>query len=466
MSPLWIAVIVAAALLLIVTIVAMSRRSSAGIVTSRFGRTARLFLSTVRMSLRLFARRFKSLFISRERREKLEADYHARTAREAFETMGNMKGGLMKLGQIVSFMDESLPQEYREQLSQLQANAPPMDYDVVVRVIRSELGEEPEELFADFDREPLASASIGQVHRARLPDGTDVAVKVQYPGVADAIAADVNNVGMLLSLVTMVLPHVDAAPLVEELRSRMLEELDYVKEADNQRRFKQLFDGHPRIVIPDVYPSHSSERVLTTEYMPGRRFHDFIASATAEEKREAVLAMYRFVFDSIWLHKLFNGDPHPGNYIFLDDGRVAFLDFGAVKDFDPTFMNDFRRLAQLYLGGDKSGYYAHAGKMNIVVPGHEHRVDEDWLWEYSRWFYLPVIDDTDFRFTSEYCKQALQQVFGENMKKLNMPAEYMMLNSISFGLNSILAHLDACENWGRLGRHYYFDGVEPPPSDS
>jgi predicted unusual protein kinase regulating ubiquinone biosynthesis (AarF/ABC1/UbiB family) len=443
-------------LLFVLAYMLTSGRSEAGIVTSRLGRNVRLVAASFRVAGRWVARTLRRLISSQRKRAELEQRYHDETARQVLESMGNMKGALMKLGQIASFMDESLPAPYQEQLAKLQAQAPPMPYEAVAQVIHDELGKEPEALFARFDRTPLAAASIGQVHRARLFDGAEVVVKVQYPGVGAAIAADLANVGVLFAMARVVTPNVDAKPLVEELRSRLLEELDYGLEAEHQELFRRLFADKPHVVIPRVHGKHSSRRVLTTDFVAGRSFYDFVRSATEAEKKQAVLTIREFVFDSLWFHHVFNGDPHPGNYLFLDDGRVAFLDFGCVKRFDPQFIADFQVLNRAYLTGDMDTYFQQFCRMGFVKPGYEAKVDREWLRDYARWFYLPILKDEEFRFTPEYCKQALAQMFGDNMTKLNMPPDYLMLNRITFGLNSILSRLGACENWYRLSMPYYF----------
>ena len=463
--PTWLIFLIAIpaglALLLGGLLLATARPSRAGIVTTRLGRTVRLVASGLRLSGRFIARKARYLVVSRQQREAVDRRYHEETARAIVDSMGQMKGVLMKLGQIVSFMDETLPEAYQG-LRVLQAQAPPMAYDIVAHVIRDDLGRDPELLFETFEREPLAAASIGQVHRATLLDGTRVAVKVQYPGVAEAIRSDLNNYGMLMGMLQVVAPNIDAKPIVDELKARILEEVDYHQEARNQEEMRALFAGHRHIVIPRVVPNRSSARVLTTEYVEGQTFYSFLDSATAAEKRQAVLTLRDFVFDALWHHHVFNGDPHPGNYIFLPDNRIAFIDFGCVKRFDPTFMQDFRVLNRAYLTGDVQGYFAKARDMHFISPGHEHRVTPEWLWDYARWFYLPILEDAEFTFTPEYCKKALGQLFGENMKRLNMPPEYVVLNRITFGLNSILSHLGACENWRRLSKPYYFpDEVDP-----
>ncbi len=439
------------------------RRSAAGITTSRLGRTLRILYDSARMYLRLLRRRLSYLFISAEERARREQEQHDQNAREVLETMGNMKGALMKVGQIASFMDESLPAAYQEQLAKLQSQAPPMSYDTVVRVVVEELGAEPEKLFGYFEETPMAAASIGQVHRARLPTGQDVAVKVQYPGVDAAIAADLDNAGMIIGAIGLVMPNIDAGPIAEEMRERLVEELDYRREAENQERFADMFEGHDDVVVPRVHAAFSSRRVLTSDFVDGIGFYRFLEQATPEQKHRAVLTLRKFVFDSLWYHHAFNGDPHPGNYLFMPDGRIAFLDFGCVKHFDPKFMADFLELNRRYLLGDKDGYFAKACEMQFIRPGYEDRVDRDWLWDYAKWFYMPILrDQQPFRFTPAYCKQALSVLFGENMKLLSMPPEYVMLNRITFGLNSILSRLEACEDWLAMSLPYYFPEGAPP----
>lgn len=433
------------------------RRNAAGIVTSRLGRSARVLGGSLRLTTRHVTRRLRRAFVSAGRRAELDRRAHEQTARQALETMGQMKGALMKLGQIVSFMDESLPEAYQEQLKKLQAQAPPMPYELVARVVREELGKDPEQLFSRFDETPLAAASIGQVHRARLRDGTDVVVKVQYPGVDDAIRADLSNYGMLMAISGTVMPNVDVGPIVRELQERLFEELDYTVEARNQADFRRLFEGHDGIHVPRVFPKLSSRRVLTSELVTGRGFYEFLRDATDAERHRAVLSLRTFVFDSLYLHGIFNGDPHPGNYLFREDGSVAFLDFGCVKRFDPRFITDLRVLNRSYLTGDRDAYFAKCLEMGFIREGHQHKVDRDWLWAYARWFYLPILEgEQPFRFTAEYCRKAVSQIFGENMRLLNMPPEYVMMNRITFGLNSILSRLGACADWRALSLKYFF----------
>src|SRR5262245_30195450 len=221
----------------------------------RLRRTAGAARLTSRAAARWVARRVSEVGRDEQERERLRAEFHLRTAEDVAATMGAMKGAMMKLAQMLSYVDSGLPEAYRETLATLQAAAPPMTYELAAGVVREELGRSPEEAFAWFDPEPLAAASIGQVHAARTHEGREVVVKVQYPGVADAMRADLDNVDLLYRLISTIFPGVDPKPLVAEIRARLGEELDYEIERRNQERFGALYRGHPFIRIPAVLPA-------------------------------------------------------------------------------------------------------------------------------------------------------------------------------------------------------------------
>ncbi len=438
-------------------VLGFGRSNAAGITTSRWGRLMRLWLSTVRLVGRRMLHAVHGVFVGEEKRRALDKARAEAAGKEVLQTMGNMKGALMKLGQIVSFMDDTLPPELQAELRKLQASAPPMPYELVESVIRLELGQAPELAFAELEQQAMAAASIGQVHRAVLPDGTRVAVKVQYPGVDRAIQADLSNYGLLMGAINLMTPTLDAKPIVDELTARLSEELDYQREADNVELFRGLYEGHPQIVVPRVFRAASSRRVLTTELLEGLPFYEFVEKGSDADKRSAVETLHTFCFESLYQHHVFNGDPHPGNYLFLPGGRVGFLDFGCVKRFPPEFLAAFRQMNRLYLLQDRAAFYAQAVKMRFVLPNQTDKVDPDWLYDYLRYYYLPILHDREFLFTADYCKRAVGVMFGPNMRRLNMPADFVMLNRITFGLNSIFAQLGARANWHRLARRQYFE---------
>ncbi len=260
---------------------------------------------------------------------------HLEAAEQMVQTLGRMKGAAMKIGQLASFIDtEFLPPEYRElyqsELATLRTSAPPMPWSKVRAVLEEEWEEPVEELFADFEHDTAAAASIGQVHRAVLCDGRRVAVKIQYPGVAEAIAADMQNAGLILRMAKALAPGLDAKAAAAELKERVMEELDYELEAQNQRSFARAYRGHPFVYVPDVVTSHTRERVLVTELVDGLGFEE-VKRLDAEARCRFGEIVYRFCFGSIYHLQHFNADAHPGNYLLMPDGRVAFLDFGMTK---------------------------------------------------------------------------------------------------------------------------------------
>src|SRR3954467_3701886 len=263
---------------------------------------------------------------------------HLEAAERMVDALGSMKGAAMKIGQLASFIDtDFLPPEYRElyqeKLSKLRDSAPPMPWKDVKAVLEDELEEPVDELFEEFEEDAAAAASIGQVHRAVLPDGRKVAVKVQYPKVAKALEADLQNAGMILRLAKAIAPGLDSRAAARELRERGLKELHYEYEAQNQRTSARAYRGHPFIYVPDVVTRLSRSRVLVSEWVDGMGFEEVRHLPQSERDRFGEI-VFRFCFGSIYHLRHFNADAHPGNYLWMDDGRVAFLDFGMTKQLD------------------------------------------------------------------------------------------------------------------------------------
>ena len=267
-----------------------------------------------------------------EHREQLRNDLALQTAEDVTATLGTMKSVLIKLGQMASYVHDGLSPAARRTLSRLQNSVPPMSPGLTAQVTTEELGAPPERAFATWDPEPIAAAPIGQVHRAITQDGRAVAVKVQYPGIAKTIEADLGDVALLRPMLKITAPAQDAGSLLAELRDRVSEELDYRAEARNQRLFAGYYRGHPTIHVPEVVEELSTRRVFTSELSYGARFAE-LAGWPQAERDLAAETIYRFVFRSLYGAHAFNGDPHPGNYLFHGGGKVTFLDFGLVKHF-------------------------------------------------------------------------------------------------------------------------------------
>jgi predicted unusual protein kinase regulating ubiquinone biosynthesis (AarF/ABC1/UbiB family) len=339
-----------------------------------------------------------------------------------------------------------------------------MTPELAAGVITDELGSAPDELFSTWDPVPLAAASIGQVHRAITRDGMAVAVKVQYPGVDSAIRADLDNTASLLALANLVFPGLDAKPLVEELRARLTDELDYRLEADSQERFATAFAGHPFIHIPPVRRDLSSGRVLTTELVAGARY-DEVVGWSQEERDMAGETIFRFVFGCLYRLNGFNGDPHPGNYLFHGGGRVTFLDFGLVKWFEPA---DVALLAQMVdtivIRRDPAAFRAAVEAAGFLKPAPS--LSDDQVVNYLSHYYQMVMERGPSTCTPEYASETVRRFFDagdEVVRHANVPPAFVILQRINLGLYAVLAGLRATADWRRIAEEVW-PWVNAPPS--
>jgi len=397
-----------------------------------------------------------------------EARFHAETAEKMLEMLGSMKGAAMKIGQIASFVDLDLPPEvqatYHEVLADLRDSGPAADPASIAAVIRDEFGAPPEQVFAEWEPEPLAAASIGQVHRARLHDGSPVAVKVQYPGVAEAVESDLANAELFTPLARLVSPNLQMRPLMEELRDRVVDELDYQREAQYQQAFHERYDGHPFIRVPAVHADFSRPRVLTSQYVEGRDFDTMLSTTTPDERRRYGEVIYRFVYGSLNRFRLFNADPHPGNYLFPDDGTVVFLDFGSVKLFPSRTRDDIRQQLAAVIADDQEVFEKVMVEAGFLPEGS--RVDVERLLGWFRQFNEPILEDHEWEYTSEFAKRVIQTVtdprlgYIDLLRRCNLPPDYLTLNRIQWGVNSILGSLGARANWQRIV-HEFWDDAPP-----
>jgi len=424
--------------------------------TGRAARSARLAGLGARAGSTLALHRARRIFASAERKEELDAAYELRTAEQVAESLGHMKGALMKLGQMASYLDDGLPAPLRDALAQLQADAPPMSAELAAAVVEEELGVPPEKAFAEWDPVPIAAASIGQVHRAITHEGVAAAVKVQYPGVSEAIAADLDNADLLFGALGLHFSGFEAGPMVDELRVRLTEELDYLHEARNQAEFARYYEGHPFIHVPGVLGSYSTARVLTTELAEGERF-SVVEGWPAEERNLAGETIFRFVFAGIYRLKLFNGDPHPGNYLFRPGGRVTFLDYGLCKRFDDLDLAKMRDLIDgIVLEPSPAAFRGAMERAGFLQPGAP--VGDDEVFDYFAHFYDLVRLDRDLTVGEEYATETVRRFFdsstpeGRILKHTNIPPEFVVVQRINLGLYAVLARLRATANWHRIGR--------------
>ena len=435
--------------------------------TSRFSRNARLARLGARTGTSLAVHRARRVFADAERREQLDTAFELKTAEQVTEALGQMKGALMKLGQMASYLDQGLPEHVRDALAELQTASPPMSPELAAGMIRSELGADPTEVFAEWDPVPVAAASIGQVHRAITHEGHAVAVKVQYPGVEEAMAADLDNVGLIFAGMGQVFSGLDHKPLVAELRDRLVEELDYRNEAANQQLFADHYEGHPTIHVPNVHPKYSTGRVLTTDLATGVSL-DEVTGWTQHERDLAAETIYRFAFGSLYRLKVFNGDPHPGNYLFRPDGHVTFLDFGLVKHFTDAELDIFGVMIKaMVIDRDPAEFRRIVEDIDLLRPGMPFSDAE--VSDYLGHFYDFVAEDADYTITPEYSSETVRRFFdtsgpyGEIMKASNVPPFMVIIQRINLGLYAIFGELFATGNWRRLAEELW-PFVDGPPS--
>ncbi|MFN8127052.1 MAG: AarF/ABC1/UbiB kinase family protein [Candidatus Nanopelagicales bacterium] len=380
--------------------------------------------------------------------EAVSTELQQRTAEQVFKVLGELKGGAMKVGQAMSIFEAALPEDlagpYRATLTKLQESAPPLPADTVHEVLADQLGADWRDRFAQFNDQPAAAASIGQVHRAVWRDGRDVAVKVQYPGAAQALASDLNQMVRMGRLFGTVVPGLDMKPLLQELRERVLEELDYLTESDNQRRFAAAFEGDPDFFVPHVLAA--APRVLVTEWVTGRPLASVIAEGTEEERDHAGLLYQRFLLASPERVRLLHADPHPGNFRILPDGRLSVLDFGAVAQLPDGMPRAVGRLMRIALSGDAETVLEGLTAEGFVRP--HITLDAERLLDYLTPFIEPVQHE-EFHYSRAWLRDLFSRVkdpkgadFTVGLK-LNLPVSYALIHRVWMGATGVTCQLDA-----------------------
>ena len=448
--------------------VAIARADDPPPAVARAGRTLRVWRLSARNSARFAIAKARGLGSADDRRAQLDQEFAIRTAEDVARELGQMKGVLMKAGQMISFILESLPDEAQSALATLQSDGEPMSPTLAARVVEADLGGPPEQVFLDWTDRPVAAASIGQVHRAVTHDGRDVAVKVQYPGVHEAIEHDLDAAEVMYGMFSsLMLKGLDAKGLVDELRMRMREELDYRLEAQNLLTFAEVFANHPWARIPTLVPSCSTDRILTTEWVDGMSFDQLMREGSRDTKQRVGEVLWRFAQHAVNRHGIFNGDPHPGNYKFHHDGSVTFLDFGLVKRWQPGEWESLRpTLDAVVIDRDPELVCAAMEDSGFLRSGHG--LDPQLIFDYVSSPYRPYLVD-EFRFSREWMIDTLGRVMdvkGPNapvIEVLNMPPSFVILDRVVWGVNAILGKLEVEGPFRAMLLEYVADG--PPATE-
>ena len=452
--------------------------------TSRFGRIARLSALAPKAFPMAAEAMKRALGVTRNPRE--EATAHAKlvksakgTAEAMLKTLGEMKGLPLKLGQMASYIDGLAPPGYEEKfqrvLQRLQQKAPPLSPEAAVKVVREDLGSAPDEIFAVWESEPFAAASIGQVHRATTKGGERVAVKVQYPGIDRAIENDLKSLSLLEAMIAPIGRRYHSKEGLEEVKTVFLAELDYAREADTADTFRRIHAGDDAIVVPRVHHSLTTRRVLTCELIGGVDYATFCEQASQADKNAAGQTIWRFMFKALFRYGLLYADPHPGNYRFLGGERVAFLDFGCAKKLPPDLVSGMKR----YLNAAADGNWDEFYRACAEVLGYDPKDPEGWhlYTEYTKYIIRPLTLDAPYKYTHESARENIaflvrngkKIVFRPDDKAPNLPMPIHLPHDMTFvsrlqwGLASVMAGLGAEANWRKITDPWLRSPQEPLP---
>ncbi len=409
--------------------------SDAEVPTGMFGRARRAAGAALRTGLGSLSARLSG------------GELDARAIGQLAASLGELKGIAMKAGQILSYLDTPLPEEARKLLAVLQTHSPTTPFETIKKIIREDFGARAGGLIEGLDPTPVASASIGQVHRGRV-GGNDVAVKVLHPGIEQAIRSDFRAAAAGKLLAKMLMPGGDIESVIDEARETFLAECDYEGERRWQERFGALFSSHADISIPRVFAEWCSRRVLTTEWRTGLRFDELAKRGTQPARDRAGRALYEFYVGSVYRYGLFNGDPHPGNLLFSEDGALVVLDHGCVREFDPKMRSALVALSRAVRADREEEIRAALGALGGAVPdGRTYPTTRALL----RGFFGPILKPGPHRvdppFTSE-----LRTIINDKRAviRMRLPGRLLFLFRIRFGLHSELARLGAIADWASL----------------
>ena len=422
----------------------------------RAKRMAQIARAGSKMASQTALSKAREIFTSRRPGKPIDRSREIRSTQDVARELGSMRGVMAKFGQMLSYVSTPLDTQVREGFASLQDSAPPMSTELVEQVFLDEFGLLPSALYAEWDAEPIASASIGQVHRAITHSGVAVAIKVQYPGISETLTADLANLRLVARGFRFAFPSLDTDSVVAEIASKITEELDYVKEARSQKTFHDFYRGHPFIRIPGVFDELSTSRVLVTELGEGLRFNELI-NEDATQRNLAGETIFRFVFRSLYQLRSFNGDPHPGNYLFDGDGKVTFLDFGLTKSFTPGDIDIFESMIRAMVIDESPAEFRSAiERAGLLTSGCP--LDDSAIYQHFEPFYDSIINDGPFAFNDDYTTRLFAHTFDQKAqiaKYLMVSPPFVVIQRINLGLYSILASLGASANFRRIAEEIW-----------
>ncbi len=402
-----------------------------------------------------------------ERAASAESERTAALVEQIVDQLGQMRGAAMKVGQMLSMVEfEGLPEDERDELQRrlaaLRDDVPPVRFSELEKLMRKEFGGPIGRIFQDFDEQAFAAASIGQVHRATTVDGDDVAVKIQYPGVAEAVETDLRNATLLLPLVKRLAPGLDAKALASEMRERIAEELDYELEAQNQRRIGRLMRGHPFVLVPRVHTDLSTRRVLVSDYVEGEGFEAVRRADEAQRDRYGEI-VFRLHFGLLYRDRIGLGDPHPGNYLLCPDGRVCFLDFGLVRYVASARIDVEREIAVAVREKDAAALKGALVDGGYLPADRADAVDADFALGLMRmatkWYAVPgqrrFSTDSDHRSRDREPPDSEERAAMKvQVNQFTLPPEAILIRRMHSIVAVVLRQLRAGADWGAIAAEY------------
>ena len=440
--------------------------------TGRIARTARVGGLVTSQGARWAGMRTVNRVRSPERAAAAQNERTAALVNQLVDQLSQMRGAAMKVGQVLSMVEfDGLPEDERDalqaKLAELRDDVPPVPFSKLERLLRDEFGGPLTRVFSEFDERAFAAASIGQVHRATTVDGDEVVVKVQYPGVAEAVETDLRNAMLLLPLVKRLAPGLDVRALASELRERISEELDYELEAQNQRRIERLRRDHPFISVPAVNTELSTRRALVSEYIEGERF-EVVRRLDEPERDRYGEIVFRFYFGLLYRDRIALGDPHPGNYLLQPNGCVGFLDYGLLRDASAARVAAERGIARAVRAGDAAGLKSALVAGEYLRSDRADLVDEELALKLmrraTRWYAVPG----HRRFSGERGRprehrpvdEERQAQAKDQLSRFTLPPETVLIRRMHAIVGVVLGQLRAGADWGAIAAEYLHG--EPP----
>jgi predicted unusual protein kinase regulating ubiquinone biosynthesis (AarF/ABC1/UbiB family) len=441
--------------------------------TSRIGRTARMGGLVTGQGLRWAGMRTANRVRTPERAAAAQSERTAALVQQLVDQLGQMRGAAMKVGQMISMVEfDGLPEDEQDELQRrlaaLRDNVPPMPLGDLEKLVRQEFGEPLGRVFREFDERAFAAASIGQVHRATTFDGDEVAVKIQYPGVAEAVETDLRNAMLLLPLVKRLAPGLNAKALAAEMRERIAEELDYELEAQNQRRVERLMRGHPFVLVPRIRTDLSTRRVLVSQYIHGERFEAVRRAEEAQRDRYGEI-VFRLYFGLLYRDRIVLGDPHPGNYLLCPDGRICFLDFGLMRYVDAARVAAERAIARAVRDQDAAGLKAVLLTGGYLPASRANAVEAEFalglMQMATKWYAVPG----ERRFSPDDARRGRDGGHPDNeqraamrmqINQFTLPPETVLIRRMHAIIAVVLQQLRAGPDWGAIAAEY-LHGAQP-----